>query len=232
MYEKELNDGRIVYSNDPYNEYIRDGLTPGNMGTICLPWASDLYSGATFYSILYKELDNQGNPLNITLEEVTHLEPGVPYVFVPDESAIHVYYLSHTAVLNPSLENHNGLHGTFDYITDGAAGTPGNKLEGNYVIYNNMFQRCGANCRLPENRAYIKMDEVSVKGSTGAPTPAPQRRHIIIGNAQAPQVATGINEQMTDEQMNQCFDILGRPVDIRNTDVHGVYIINGQKIVK
>ncbi len=232
VYEKELNDGRIVYSNDPYNEYIRDGLTPGNMGTICLPWASDLYSGATFYSILYKELDNQGNPLNITLEEVTHLEPGVPYVFVPDESAIHVYYLSHTAVLNPSLENHNGLHGTFDYITDGAAGTPGNKLEGNYVIYNNMFQRCGANCRLPENRAYIKMDEVSVKGSTGAPTPAPQRRHIIIGNAQAPQVATGINEQMTDEQMNQCFDILGRPVDIRNTDVHGVYIINGQKIVK
>lgn len=232
VYEKELSDGRIVYSNDPYDEYSREGLTPGNMGTICLPWASDLYSGATFYSILYKELDNQGNPLNITLEEVTHLEAGVPYIFVPEESAIHVYYFSHTAVLNPSLENNNGLHGTFVYITDGAAGTPGNELEGNYVIYNNMFQRCGANCRLPENRAYIKMDEVSVKGSTGAPAPAPQRRHIIIGNAQAPQVATGINEQITNEQMNQCFDILGRPVDIRNTDVHGVYIMNGQKIVK
>ena len=232
VYEKELSDGRIVYSNDPYNEYTRDGLTPGNMGTICLPWASDLYSGATFYSILYKELDNQGNPLNITLEEVTQLEAGVPYVFVPDESAIHVYYLSKTAVLNPSLENNNGLHGTFEYITDGAAGTLGNKLEGNYVIYNNMFQCCGANCRLPENRAYIKMNEVSVKGSTGAPTPAPQRRHIIISNAQAPQVATDINEQMTNQQMKQCFDILGRPVDIRNTDVHGVYIINGQKIVK
>jgi hypothetical protein len=231
VYEKELSDGRIVYSNDPYDEYTRDGLTPGNMGTICLPWASDLYTEATFYSLLYKELDGSGNPINITLEEVTHLEAGVPYIFVPEESAIHVYYFSHTAVLNPSSENNNGLHGTFAYITDGGKGTPSNKLEGNYIVYNNMFQLCGGNCRMPENRAYIKMDQVPLKGANNSPKPIVGRRHIVIGNAQAPQVTTGLNEQMVNDKMNQCFDILGRPVN-SNCAEHGVYIINGQKIVK
>ncbi len=231
VYEKELSDGRLVYSNDPYSEYIRDGLTTGNMGTVCLPWASDLYTGATFYSILYKELDNNGDPWNITLEEVTQLEAGVPYVFVPDESTIHVYYLSHTAVLNPSIENNNGLHGTFENIIDGAAGTPNNKLEGNYVIYNNMFQRCGEYCQLAANRAYIKMDEVPVQGSTNAPKPNFTKRHIVIGNANSPQVTTGINEQMVNDKMNQSFDVLGRRIDINNAP-HGVYIINGHKIIK
>ena len=235
VYEKELSDGRLVYSNDPYEEYTRDGLTAGNMGTICLPWASELYAGGTFYSILYKELDAKGEPWNITLEEVTTLEPGVPYVFVPDGDAIHVYYFSHTAVLTPSATGANGLYGTFENITDGAEGASGNQIEGNYVIYNNMFQKCGAYCTVPANRAYIKMDEVPVKSTVGAPMARPDRRHIVIGNANAPQTPTAIDEQMTNDQSpmtnGQCYDILGRPVNLNGTP-HGVYIMNGKKIVK
>ncbi len=231
VYEKELSDGRLVYTNDPYEEYIRDGLTAGNMGTICLPWASDLYTGATFYKILYKELDGAGDPYNITLEEVTSLEPGVPYIFVPEEDAIHVYYFSHTAVLNPSQTGANGLYGTFKSIIDGAAGASGNKLEGKYVVANNKFKKCGAYCQLPENRAYIIMNDVPVNGAANAPKPNNGRRHIVIGNANAPQTPTAIDEQRVNDQMNQCYDMLGRPVDI-NSATHGVYIINGQKIVK
>jgi hypothetical protein len=44
-------------------------------------------------------------------------------------------------------------------------------------------------------------------------------------------VTTGLNEQMVNDKMNQCFDILGRPVNSSFLE-HGVYIINGQKIVK
>lgn len=233
VYEKELSDGRIVYSNDPYEEYTRDGLTAGNMGTICLPWASELYTGATFYKILYKELYNN-EPYNITLEEVTALEPGVPYVFVPEEDAIHVYYFPYTAVPDPSQTGENGLYGTFDYITDGAAGAPGNILEGNYVVYNNMFKKCGAYCQLPENRAYIKMNDVPLMNAANAPKPNNVRRHIVIGNADAPQTTTDIDE-INNQQLSiinqQCYDILGRPVNMNNA-AHGVYIINGQKIVK
>ena len=231
VYENTLPDDSKIYSNasESYGEYLRENLVAGQMGTVCIPYASFRTFDDTFYKILYKEVDGEGMPLNITLEEVTQLEPGVPYVFVPNTDVLRIWYAESTMVLTAG--NENGLHGTFDYIIDGAAGTPSNKLEGNYVIYNNMFQRCGGNCRLPENRAYIKMNEVPVQGSNNAPKPIAGRRHVIIGNAQAPQVTTGLNEQMVNDKMNQCFDILGRPVNSHSLE-HGVYIINGQKIVK
>ena len=231
VYENTLPDDSKIYSNasETYGEYLRENLVAGQMGTVCIPYASFRTFDDTFYKILYKEVDGEGMPLNITLEEVTQLEPGVPYVFVPNTDVLRIWYAESTQVLTAG--NENGLHGTFDYITDGAAGTSGNKLEGNYVIYNNMFQRCGGNCRLPENRAYIKMNEVPVQGSNNAPKPIAGRRHVVIGNAQAPQVTTGLNEQMVNDKMNQCYDILGRPVNNHCLE-HGVYIINGQKIVK
>ena len=235
VYELELPDGSKFYSNtnETYGEYIRENLTPGQMGTICLPYASFRTFDATFFKVLHKELDGEGVPTFITLEEVTQLEPGEPYVFIPETDVIRVWYTVSSQVL--SAGNENGLYGTFDYITDGAAGTPGNQLEGNYVVYNNMFKKCGANCRLPENRAYIKMDEVALKGAANAPKPNNGRRHVVIGNANAPQTPTDIDEQTTNDRQStangQCFDILGRRVDIHST-THGVYIINGQKIVK
>lgn len=56
---------------------------------------------------------------------------------------------------------------------------------------------------------------------------------MAIGKNGAPQTTTGIEEQMENDQMVnvQCFDILGRPVD-SNIALHGVYIINGKKVVK
>ena len=231
VYENTLPDDSKIYSNasESYGEYLRVNLTARQMGTVCLPYASFRTFDDTFYKILYKEVDGEGMPLNITLEEVTQLEPDVPYIFIPETDVLRIWYAESTMVLTAG--NENGLHGTFEYITDGAAGTSGNKLEGNYVIYNNMFQRCGGNCRLPENRAYIKMNEVAVQGTSNAPKPNNARRHVIIGNAQMPQTPTGIDEQTAKEQMNQCYDVLGRPVNCNSIE-HGVYIINGQKIVK
>lgn len=231
VYENTLPDDSKIYSNasESYGEYLRDNLPAGQMGTVCIPYASFRTFDDTFYKILYKEVDGEGMPLNITLEEVTQLEPGVPYIFIPETDVLRIWYAESTQVLTAG--NENGLHGTFENIIDGATGTPSNKLEGNYVIYNNMFQRCGEYCRLAANRAYIKMDEVPVQGSTNAPKPNFTKRHIVIGNANSPQVTTGINEQMVNDKMNQCFDVLGRRIDINNAP-HGVYIINGHKIIK
>ncbi len=231
VYENTLPDDSKIYSNasESYGEYLRDNLPAGQMGTVCIPYASFRTFDDTFYKILYKEVDGEGMSVNITLEEVTRLEPGVPYIFIPETDVLRIWYAESTQVLTAG--NENGLHGTFENIIDGAAGTPNNKLEGNYVIYNNMFQRCGEYCQLAANRAYIKMDEVPVQGSTNAPKPNFTKRHIVIGNANSPQVTTGINEQMANDKMNQCFDVLGRRIDINNAP-HGVYIINGHKIIK
>ena len=230
VYEIELADGRKVYSNYPYEEYTRDGLTVGNMATICLPWASEQTVGATFYRILHKQMDGN-RPYNITLEEVDRLEAGVPYVFVPEDEEIHVYYLASTAVSEPS--SFNGLHGTFEDIDDGEAGNPGNILENNYMVYENKFHRCGEYCSLSAYRAYIKMNEVALEGQPGAPEPIPGRRHIILMGEKPDKTPAGIQTAGTETMRSTgAYDVLGRRVNEKDINTKGVYIINGKKVIR
>ena len=196
VYECTRPDESTFYANQPYKCYQRKGLTPGRMGTICIAYASDKYEGATFYRLLHKQMHGD-EPWNLTLEEVTTLEAGVPYVFVPEAEEINVYYLASSQVPDPS--HFNGLYGTFTDIYDGDAGAPDNKLEGNYFVYNNMFRLCGAHCSLAANRAYIKMDEVAQEGQATAPKPVQGRRHITIGRSDMPQTPTGMDEVPSDQ---------------------------------
>ena len=212
------------FGEERLQTYTRNGLTMDKMGTICLPWAAPSFEGATFYKLLYKEL-NDNQPYNITLEEVTALEAGKPYVFVAEDTELKVHYYASTEVTVAGKEN--GLQGTFVNITDGAAGSAGNLLENNYMIYNNTFKRCGANCRLQANRAYILMDEVAVEGSANAPKPRGDRRHLVIGNANAPQTPTGMETVQTSEADIQKVLIGGQLYIIRDNEV---YTITGQMV--
>ena len=212
------------FGEERLQTYTRNGLTMDKMGTICLPWAAPSFEGATFYKLLYKELKDD-QPYNITLEEVTALEAGKPYVFVAEDTELKVHYYASTEVTIAGKEN--GLQGTFVNITDGAAGSAGNLLENNYMIYNNTFKRCGANCRLQANRAYILMDEVAVEGSANAPKPRGDRRHLVIGNANAPQTPTGMETVQTSEADIQKVLIGGQLYIIRDNEV---YTITGQMV--
>ena len=199
------------------------------MGTICLPYASTKTEGATFYRILYKELNDAGEPYNITLEEVTELQAGMPYVFIPETDEIRIWYSESSSVAAP---NHfNGLYGTFNYITDGAAGDQNNILEGNYLVYNNMFQHCSEYCQLPANRAYIKMDDVALQGSQNAPAPVPGRRHVVMSGDGSHKTPTDVQSVEWDGTDGGVYDVLGRRIN-GQPNAHGVYIINGQKVVK
>ena len=118
---------------------------------------------------------------------------------------------------------------TFADITDGARGAAGNILEGNYLIASNKIQRCGGNCLLYANRAYIKMDEVAVAGSPQAPAPVPGRRRMMVGQEGSHEVPTSFMETDYNAQ-HVMYDVLGRPVT--QPSAHGIYIINGQKILR
>ena len=200
VYECERPDGTKFYANQPYECYQRKELTVGRMGTICIAYASDKYEGATFYRLLHKKLNEQGDAVRMVLEEVTVLEAGMPYVFVPDAEEINIYYLASSEVNLPS--HFNGLYGTFEPIQDGEAGNPGNKLENNYIISDNIFQICGHHCSLKPNRAYIKMDEVAQEGQTSAPQPVPGRRQIIIGGTAMPKTPTGLEDITNHEEQS------------------------------
>ena len=232
VYENTLPNGDKIYSNtsETYSEYVRENLTPGRIGSICIPYASYSTEGATFYRLMDKRLDENGDPYKLDFEEVTELEPGKPYLFVPEADVLRVVYPESTQVL--TADHFNGMYGTFENITDGAAGAQGNILETNYLVVNNMFRICGGYCTLPAYRAYIQMDEVAQQGAANAPAPVPGRRRMAIGKNGAPQTTTGIDE-VNDQMVNgQCFDILGRCIDGTKITAPGVYIINGKKVVK
>lgn len=179
VYEIERPDGTRFYSNRNLKYYTRDNLTTGRIGTYCFNYASALIEGAAFYRLMYKTLDGEGMPLKLYFEQVTELAAGQAYVFMPEDDAFTVYYEEQNEATEPQAVN--GLHGTYTAIQDGAAGTQGNILEGNYLVSNNTIVRCAGNCRLAANRAYIDMNEVALKDAPNAPHSVPGRGKLVIG---------------------------------------------------
>ena len=200
---------------DPTPDYTRDFATT-NLTTICLPRAvaAGDFTGAEFYRVLYKE----GNPVtDIVLEQVPSLAAGKPYIVVPTADRLECYYSGEAT----SAGNENGLYGTLTAITDGEAGAVGNKLEHNWVIYNNEFWRCGASCNMSANRAYLVMDEVPTQAQA---MPVPGRQQMSVSKAQQGGVGTELshptempentkylyNGRLLIRHNGQVYDVMGR----------------------
>ncbi|MEE1095898.1 MAG: chitobiase/beta-hexosaminidase C-terminal domain-containing protein [Paludibacteraceae bacterium] len=163
--------------------YTRSELTEGNYGTICLPYASDNFTGATFFEVAGKE----GN--KIVFDEVAALEAGKPYIFLAEATEIKVAQIG-TAEL--TAQRHNSLQGTFTQINPATD----NELVDNYMVVNNVIKKCGVNCGLQANRAYFVATELENLGT--APAPAPSVRRISMG-VTGQNTATGVDQVQGDE---------------------------------
>jgi len=208
-------------------DYTRP-LTTGNIGTICLPYAvkENEYIGASFYEIAYKELDANGDPYKVFFDEVTELEAGMPYIFVPQEGAKQVAVL-YSGDEVTAAGTKNGLVGTFISIDDNEQGNPNNVLEGNYIIYDNQLHKCIEYCGLDPYRAYVDMDQVPDKKNASAP--APGRRRIALGNADN-KTTTGVDNMVDGNTLREgIYDVLGRKLAAPQGT--GFYIINGKKVM-
>lgn len=133
---------------------VRNGLTKGNLGTICLPYEVKEVTGASLWEIAY--LTNN----TLVLEEAKTIEAGLPYIFQAEQERIEGIIMTNlTTTMEQKDANNglagakNGLHGTLETIRDKA-------LEGKYVMANNEFVRCGSGCELGANRAYMVLEEV------------------------------------------------------------------------
>lgn len=157
-------------------------LTSNNIGTICLPYQVDNYSGADIYQIAYKEIDQQGNPTQIYYELISGpMQAGYPYVFVPNANQV---YFPATEVRVDSPQDYKGFCGTFKNIQDQTSTSENNKLENNYMINaTSQFQLCGVGCSLGAYRAYLRMGEVPLSNQVSAPT----RQVMAIGQNTSPQ---------------------------------------------
>ena len=186
------NAGNSGYSNLPVvtapvyetaTFYTRSELTEGNYGTICLPYASNNYTGATFFEVVGKENNK------IVFDEVTALEAGKPYIFLAEATEIKVAQIGEAAI---EAGNHNSLQGTFTQIDPAVD----NVLKDNYMVVNNVIKMCGANCGLKANRAYFIADELDDLGTPSAP--APSVRRISMG-VTGQNTATGVDQVQGDE---------------------------------
>lgn len=182
-------------------------VTAGAWGTICLPndVAADDYAGVKFYSIAGK--DKAENPTSITLQEVSELEAGVPYLFQANEDATKLVAAYGKQSVATAGSN-NGLTGSLE----------GQEVdEGMYLLSGGKIVLCGTGCSIGANRAYIDMSQVpvvsaGVKGVT------------FFFNGQV-----GVNGLEADSQNNApVFDLTGRRV---SKTQHGLYIVNGKKVI-
>ena len=182
-------------------------VTAGAWGTICLPndVAADDYSGVKFYSIAGK--DKAVDPTSITLQEVSELEAGVPYIFQANEDVTKLVAAYGKQSVATAGSN-NGLTGSLE----------GQEVnEGMYLLSGGKIVLCGTGCSIGANRAYIDMSQVpvvsaGVKGVT------------FFFNGQV-----GVNGLEADSQNNApVFDLTGRRV---SKTQHGLYIVNGKKVI-
>ena len=214
------NTNGTLYAKWLEHRYTRD-VTNGRYGTICLPYGSNKLRGAIFYEVAW--MNTAVTPWKVYVDEVTELEAGKPYIFKATSSQIVVAYKGEKA---PEADDSKGLYGTFDNIIDGPAGTVGNVLENNHMLYNNQIMKCLGNCQLPANRAYFKLGEIP----TTEPTLMPGRRCVALG-VQGENEATGFDNLTEDGVSNieGTYDVLGRK--FTEPTETGFYIVNGKKVV-
>ncbi|MBO6306057.1 MAG: hypothetical protein J6M55_00985 [Paludibacteraceae bacterium] len=177
--------------------YVR-AFANAYLNTLCFPYQIATYTGATFYTLQYKEVENEV-VTNIVLDEVeadAPLAAGTPYFYLPNDGADElVCNYSGEALENP-LSAINGVQGIF-----ASQLVP----ENDYVTYQGQIRKAGDNVTLHEYRAYIRMDGVS-----DVPTPASVGRR---------RMSVRIIESTTGIEMTNASAIHGGSKVLRNGQI-------------
>ena len=190
----------VYATGDAYSR----STTAGKFGTICLPFGSNSYTGATFYEFVGSETGK------VYLGSVTTLEAGVPYIFEASANELVVYG---NGTMTDKAGYKNGLYGTFNNDTEVAVG--------NYILKDNKLCQAADICYVNANRAYIVMSEVP----TGAPQQMPGRRYIGM-SVQGENEATGVEDIFSTDAPVKVIEN-GQLIIIRD----GVkYNVQGQKL--
>ena len=154
-----------------------------NLNTLCFPYTVTAYTGGTFYTMLYKRVENSV-PVEVVLEEHEgNLVAGTPYFYMPEGSQLELTYSGHRENTPSKV---NGVQGIYDEQT-----VP----TGSYVTYNGEIRAVGNNVTLKEYRAYVDMNAVSEE----VIAPAPGKKLLRIRNADAPAVITDIDQITNDK---------------------------------
>ena len=167
--------------------FTREGLTPGDYGTVCLPMGSPEFAGAEFYRVAGKELDTNDEPIDIVIESVNSIEPGVPYIFQAT-AEIMVLHNEGTYADEPDNSQSNGLIGS--YTEEDIADSPNN-----YILHDNQLYKVN-NSKVGAYRAYFDFSQMS-EYDESVPAAGAQRRMNV---GRAPQAIDVIKDNQGKTQ--------------------------------
>ncbi|MCQ2095017.1 MAG: hypothetical protein MJY81_08510 [Bacteroidaceae bacterium] len=184
---------------------VRENMTIGNYGTLCWKYDLTAIDGAELYAIA--GIENNRIILEEVLAEET--EAGAGYVIRATAKSLRVKNGDQYTDTPLDAAECNGLQGTFVDIVEYTAGDPENKLEGNYIIYQNEWRKCGVYTGLHAYSAYLIMNYVP--GT--APARAPGRKYISM--------------PLPKETPTELESVDGSQCTIRN----GKFLRNGQLII-
>ena len=207
----------LAYPVDLVKGYTRDGLEERKLGTICLPYdvLSDDWGGATFYNIAGKKTEN-GNVTSLILEEETGtLKAGRPYIFEATGDAFYCMYLDGVGENSAAkASDYNGLCGSLE-------GT--SVAEDMYLISNNKVVKCGKDCNIAGNRAYIKMGDVP--DFQEMQQMSKSTLSLSIGGGDSTNIEAAAIENTNNTVI---YNMQGQRVV---APAKGVYIVNGKKMI-
>lgn len=167
--------------------YTRTGLTVGNYGTICLPYAvaaEDIHGADIF--------DMQGWPAGsvaVVLNEVDNMEAGRPYVIqAKATTATWSYYPEGDPT---DAGTHNGLIGSYtkEVITPN---------DNNYIVYDNKLYFVDVLAYVGINKAYINRTLAEEAAEPVAPAPGKRQIRLFLNGEQVVTDIDQINDQMTN----------------------------------
>lgn len=220
----------IVYNNaDVYYNYengdvpeseqvfTRDNLTVGGFYTICLPYASENYSGATFYKAagIEKEGDATTALVLESLEDDEPLQAGKPYVYCATDNTLTVNYTG-----SPVSSKVGRAHGLVGNLTSEKFAVP----TGKYFLYNTnsiVETTSTVKANVGQYKAYFDLSKVSEYDENSA------SRNAVVFSVHG-TVTTGIKDVNTNKADNSTYNVLGQRVA---NNAKGLVIKNGKKYI-
>ena len=171
-------------------EVVRGSLFDGKWGTICPTKEVKYPTGASFYTLTYKEVQ-AGVPYKVFFDEIAEgasLVAGKPYLFIAEGEAIKGIKVGDAATEGEN--DYNGFHGILEAAHTTLTVTAQDEADYKYyIVYGNEIRLCGAGSfNVPVERAYLEMSAMP----TDAVAPMPGRRRVCLTN-QAAQTVTGID---------------------------------------
>lgn len=201
--------------------YERNGMT-ACLNTLCLPYNATIPAGVRVYEVLGKIMEDT-TPVSVVFTPVNEILAGMPYVFASDSEELHMDLGTEFVSV---AGNRNGLYGTFE---DYPFANDGLYADNNYWIINNSneLQAASVKSGVRANRAFIKMDEVPQLSPAALPA-----QRLTIGISDGAATSTNCHIYCPQHDVPEDLDLSGRMCK-RSADIcHGVYVVNGKKIIK